>query len=148
MSARDTARAIILSRSLRSAFLLSLSRSAGIDEYAVSIAMSFASAKLTLINCNSCSILSSVWSDKSFPKSVNGYDYMHSTLVKQRRTPHNPGNYHRVLPGTEYAKLPEDVLQLRCERDNGDSKLNRAPFGDEASDRHDCGSGNINRLMA
>jgi len=86
MSARASARAIILSRSLRSAFLLSLSRSAGMDENAVSIAMSFASAKLTFINRNSCSILSSVWSDKSYPKSDSGCDYRHLPLVRQRRS--------------------------------------------------------------
>lgn len=56
------------------------------DENAVSIAMSFASAKLTFINRNSCSILSSVWSDKSYPKSDSGCDYRHLPLVRQRRS--------------------------------------------------------------
>ena len=54
------------------AFLLASSRSAGIDENAVSIAMSFASAKLTFINCNSSSILSKVRSDKTLSESVVG----------------------------------------------------------------------------
>ena len=84
-SARVTARAIILSRSRRSAFLLSLSRSAGMDENAVSIAISFASARLMFINRNSCSILSNVWSDNSFPKSSNGCDYRYSALTRQWR---------------------------------------------------------------
>ena len=65
---------MILSRSRRNAFLLSLSRSAGIDENAASVAMSFASAILTFISCNSCSILSNVRFDKSSSKSISGYD--------------------------------------------------------------------------
>ena len=107
ISARDTARAIILSRSRRSPFLLSSLRSAGIDEYAVSIAMSFASAKLILINFNSCSILSNVWSDKSFPKSINGYDYRHLTLAKQRRS--------AAFGATNHAGSGGDIILLiRC----------------------------------
>jgi hypothetical protein len=58
LSARVTALAIILSRSLRNAFLLSLSRSAGIAANADSIAMSFASARFTFNCCSSFSILS------------------------------------------------------------------------------------------
>ena len=86
MSARFLARSIILSRSPVSAFLLSLSRSAGIDANADSIAMSFASAKLTFINCNSCSILSNVRLDKSFSESVSGHNYRGSALRKQRHS--------------------------------------------------------------
>jgi hypothetical protein len=51
--------------------------------------MSFASARLTLINRNSCSILSNVWFDKSFPNSVTGCDYRRPNLAKQRRSTHN-----------------------------------------------------------
>ena len=86
MSARFLARSIILSRSPISAFLLSFSRSAGIDANADSIAMSFASAKLTFINCNSCSILSNVRFDKSFSESVSGGNYKEFALRKQRRS--------------------------------------------------------------
>ena len=72
LSARILARSIILSRSRRNAFLLSLSRSAGIDENAISIAMSFASARFTFINCNSCSILSNDRFDKSLSERAMG----------------------------------------------------------------------------
>ena len=89
MLARALARVIILSRSPCNACLLSLSRSAGIDEYADSIAMSFASARLTFINCSSCSILSNVRFDKSFSKRVSGFDYRRSVSAKQRRSHHN-----------------------------------------------------------
>lgn len=66
VSARSLARFIILSRSNASAFLLSSSSSGGIALNAASIAISFASARFTFISRNSCSILSNVWSDKSF----------------------------------------------------------------------------------
>jgi len=91
ISVRLLARAIILLRRLRSAFRLGSSRSAGIDENAASIAMSFASAKLTFINCNSCSILSKLRFDKSFSRSVCGCDYKRSSSAKQRRSLHNEG---------------------------------------------------------
>lgn len=86
MPARILARSIILSRSAASACLLSLSRSAGIDVNADSIAMSFASAKLTFISSNSCSILSNVRLDKSFSKSVSGLNYRAWVAKKQRRS--------------------------------------------------------------
>jgi len=70
------------------AFLLASSRSAGIDEYAVSIAMSFASAKLTFINCNSSSILSKVRSDKTFSESVMACDRRRQARPMQRRSHH------------------------------------------------------------
>ena len=68
MSARSLARFIILSRSSTSAFLLSLSSSGGMALNAASIAISFASARLTFNSRNSCSILSNVRLDKSFSK--------------------------------------------------------------------------------
>ncbi len=91
ISARTLARSIILSRSRRKAFLLASSRSAGIDENAVSIAMSFASAKLTFINCNSISILSKVRFDKSLSENVMGCDGRRWTCLMQRRSHHNCG---------------------------------------------------------
>ena len=97
MSARVFARSIILSRSRRIAFLLASSRSAGIDENAVSIAMSFASAKLTFINCNSISILSKVRFDKSLSENVMGCDGRRRTCLMQRRSSHNCGLPPRIL---------------------------------------------------
>ncbi len=91
ISARTLARSIIFSRSRRKAFLLASSRSAGIDENAVSIAMSFASAKLTFINCNSISILSKVRFDKSLSENVMGCDGRRRTCLMQRRNHHNCG---------------------------------------------------------
>jgi len=85
MSARSLARFIILSRSRASAFLLSSSSSGGIALNTPSIAMSFASAKLTFISCNSCSILSNVRLDKSFSQNVNERNYGGCTLKKPRR---------------------------------------------------------------
>ena len=70
------------------AFLLASSRLAGIDENAVSIAMSFASAKLTFINCNSSSILSKVRSDKTLSESVLGCD------GRCRARPMQPRSHH------------------------------------------------------
>jgi len=70
------------------AFLLASSRSAGIDENAVSIAMSFASAKLTFINCNSSSILSKVRSDKTLSENVMGCDGRCRARPMQRRSHH------------------------------------------------------------
>lgn len=61
-----------LSRSRCNTFLLSLSRSAGIEGNAIKVAMSFASAILTFINRNCCSILSNVWLDKLFSENVSG----------------------------------------------------------------------------
>lgn len=75
MSARSLARFIILSRSRVSALLLSLSSSGGIALNAASIAMSFASAKMTFISLNSCSILSKVWLGKSFSNGATGHHY-------------------------------------------------------------------------
>ena len=75
-------------RSWPNAFLLSVSRSAGIDENAASIAMSFASAILTFNNCNSCSILSNVRFDKSFSKCVIDCDNRRWALLIQRRSHH------------------------------------------------------------
>ena len=77
--------------------------------------MSFASAKLTFINCNSCSILSNVRSDKSFPKSVNGCDYRHSALAKQRRSPHNDvitKRYPTVYDRSVYGLVPATERHL------------------------------------
>ncbi len=88
-SARVRTRVIILSRSRRNAALLSLSRSAGIDENAASIAMSFASAKLVFINCNSFSIRSNVRLDKPFSWSGSGGDYSRSPLGRQGRSQHS-----------------------------------------------------------
>ena len=88
MPARVLARSIILSRSRRKAFLLSLSRSGGIDENADSIAMSFASAMWTFNNCNSCSILSRVRFDKSFSKCGMGPDCRPWQVLIQRRRQH------------------------------------------------------------
>ena len=79
MAARSLARFIILLRSKASAFLLSLSSSGGIALNTPSIAMSFASAKLMFIRCNSCSILSRFRFDKSFSKSVGGRKYKGSS---------------------------------------------------------------------
>jgi hypothetical protein len=89
ISVRVLARSIILSRSRCNAFLLSLSRSAGMDENAVSIAMSFASAIFTFNNCNSCSILSNVRFDKSFSKCVIDCDNRRWALLIQRRSHHS-----------------------------------------------------------
>lgn len=89
--ARFLARSIILSRSLDNAFLLSLSRSAGIDEKACNIAMSFASARLTFNNCSSCSILSNVKLDKSFSTGLGGGDYSGYVVTRGKR------NFHTQL---------------------------------------------------
>jgi len=86
MSARSLARFIILSRSSARAFLLSLSSSGGIALNAASMAMSFASARLTFNSRSSCSILSNVWLDKSFSKSAAGCHYRAWTEKKQRRS--------------------------------------------------------------
>ena len=75
MSARSRARFIIFLRSSASAFLLSLSSSGGIALNAASIAMSFASAKLTFISCSCCSIFSKIWLDKSISEWVNEPHY-------------------------------------------------------------------------
>jgi len=53
------------------------------DANADSIAMSFASAILTFINRNSCSIFSIVRFDKSFSRGISGCDYRRSALAKQ-----------------------------------------------------------------
>ena len=87
-AARERARIIILSRSRRNAALLSLSRSAGIAANADSIAMSFASAKLVFINCNSFSILSNVRFDKSFSRSNSGDEHGRWPLERQQRSHH------------------------------------------------------------
>ena len=91
ISARVFARSIILSRSRFNAFLLSSSRSAGIDENAVSIAMSFASAKFKFINCNSCSILSRVRFDKSLSGRAMGCEGRRWAFSIQRRSHHIAG---------------------------------------------------------
>ena len=88
MLARFFARSIILSRIARNAFLLSLSRSAGMDEYADSIAMSFASAKWTFINCSSCSILSKLRFDKSLSGWSMGCEPSRWAFFIQRRADH------------------------------------------------------------
>jgi len=79
------------------AFLLASSRSAGIDEYAVRIAISFASAKLTFINCNSRSILSKVRSDKTFSEDVMGCDGRRRVRPMQRRSHHICGSTVKYL---------------------------------------------------
>jgi len=86
MSARSLARFIILSRSRANAFLLSWSSSGGIALNTPSIAMSFASAKLTFICCNSCSILSNVRLDNSFSQNVNERHYGDCTSKRKRRS--------------------------------------------------------------
>ena len=89
MSARSLARFIILSRSRDKAFLLSSSSSGGIALKTPSIAISFASAKLTFISCNSCSILSNVRSDKSCSHNINERHYGGCTPKRQRRSRRN-----------------------------------------------------------
>ena len=79
---RSLARFIILSRSSISAFRLSLSSSGGMALNAASIAISFASARLTFKFRNSCSILSSVRLDNSFSKLMCVRHYRRSTYKK------------------------------------------------------------------
>ena len=122
ISARATARAIILSRRRRRAFLLSLSRSAGIAENAVSIAMSFASAKFTFINRNSCSILSSVWSDNSFPLIDSGCDYRHIPGATQRRN-----RVFSILASHDRAMFSVGRAVSSCQWGSGRSSARKPP---------------------
>jgi len=59
--------------------------------------MSFASAKLTFINCNSISILSKVRFDKSLSENVMGGDGTRRTCLMQRRSNHNCGLPPRII---------------------------------------------------
>ena len=99
LSTRLFARSITLLRSPFNAFLLSLSRSAGITGNANNVAMSLASAILTFINCSSLSILSNVRFDKSFSGGVNANDCKPQSLQTQRRGWHII-QLQNVLAGT------------------------------------------------
>ena len=86
MPARSFARFMSLMRSSASAFRLSLSSSGGIGLNTASIAMSFASAKLTFNSCNSRSIPSNVRLDKSISRVFDGLHYRRFAFEMLRRS--------------------------------------------------------------